>query len=289
MPQTCVAIPVGGKVNVAYLRETFETLRQSEVVVYVGLDEAESLSGVGNYDEVRALCAQHADKVMLFPREYYYRPGGIWKKILDCWQDSGCAFLRGIGYDDLLPPAGIRQQQAMLQDNPALAACYANQVIQYDDDVAGRTLQNTCLSPLKRLRAIGQNPFSFICWTVRREAILTPEFYAKTLKGSAAWEWLFHATLLGAGGKHCNTAFADTPIRREHHQTISSQYTQMTPEQKKLFYDQIFAITRHSTDMAIKDWQSLNMPSYYLEQRQRLSPLLGRLVSLLPQRYYLEN
>lgn len=288
MPQTCVAIPVGGKVNLDYLRETLTLLRLSDAVIYVGLDEAESLSGVGNYDAVRALCEDSAHKVMLFPRESYYRPGGIWKKLLDCWQDSGCAYLRGIGYDDLLPPESIRQQQAMLENDPTLAACYANQVTQYDDDVAGREFKNTALPLVQRLRAIGQNPFSFICWTVRREAILTPEFYARTLKGSAAWEWLFHATLLGDHSAHCSTAFEDSPIRREHQQTITSQYQQMTPETKKQFYEQIFSITQHSTDMAIRDWQSLQMTAYYKSQRCRISPLWGRLIHLLPQRYYLE-
>jgi hypothetical protein len=281
MPQTCVAIPVGGKVNLDYLRETLALLQQSDAVIYIGLDEAESLSGLGNYDAVRALCEESADKVMLFPRESYYRPGGIWKKLLDCWQDSSCAYLRGIGYDDLLPPASIRQQQAMLENNPQLAACYANQVTQYDNDVAGREFKNTALPLVQRLRAIGQNPFSFICWTVRREAILTPEFYARTLKGSAAWEWLFHATLLGDRSAHCNTAFADSPVRREHQQTISSQYQNLSSEQQEAYHREAFQIAGHSTAQIKADWKSLNMPAYYRKKREAVSPALGRLVNVV--------
>jgi hypothetical protein len=253
------------------------------------MDEAESLTGLGNYEEVRAIAEELAHKVMLFPRESYYRPGGIWKKILDCWQDSGCAYLRGIGYDDLIPPESIALQQNALAENPSLMACYGNQITQYDTDITGRTFENTALSPLKRLLAIGRNPFSFICWAVKRELVLTPEFYAKTLKGAAAWEWLFHATLLGAGGQHCNTPMDASPIRREHAHTISHQYSQMTPEQKQQLHDATLALTGYDTRDAVQDWRSLDMPAFYAAQRKRLSPLLGTLINLVPRTYQMEK
>jgi hypothetical protein len=273
MPKTCVAVPVGGKIHLPYLKETLLTLRQGGAFVVIGLDDCESVSGLGNYEAVYTTCTELADRVMLFPPESYYRRGSIWKKIWDCWAASDCPYLRAVGYDDWVPPAGLRQQETVLDRFPDSFASYANLVIQ--DETRGRTdFHTTALSRRGRVHAIGRNPFSFICWLVRRELVLTADFRERTLNGAAAWEWLFHATALPTAC-HCPTNAADSPVRRDHNLTLSSQNAAETPEMWAHITRDLYHHAGYSRAEAIEDWLAMRMNAYYRQQRMKIAPVYG--------------
>jgi hypothetical protein len=134
------------------------------------------------------------------------------------------------------------------------------------------------------VREIGRNPFSFICWLARRELVLSADFRARTARGSFAWEWLFHAACLGAPCAHADTAPDASPVRREHAMTISSQYQALSQAEQERYHAEAFRVAGYSSAQTRADWDSLNMPAYYRQQRQQAVPLWGTLANLLPRR-----
>jgi hypothetical protein len=102
-----------------------------------------------------------------------------------------------------------------------------------------------------------------------------------TLKGSYGWERLFHAMCFGSPHRHVDTVLHDSPIRREHVHTISSQYNPLTPEQKAQYHRDIFEIAHYSEEQSYADWQSLNVPQYYKQKRVAASPFWGGAANFL--------
>lgn len=277
---TCVAIPVGGCVNPIYLQKSLESVKQSGAVLYVGFDSQESLISLKNYDVIREICYQYADKVLEFPPEYYYRPGGIWKKIYDCWKDSGCKYVRCLGYDDCIPPDLIQKQDAFLEANSNLDACYSNLRI-IDDLKESDKFFNTKLSLVNRVQSIGRSvPFNFICWLVRFDFLNTPEYERMLMKASARWEWFFYATVVAGKVSHFDSDREWSAIRREHINTITSQYEIQGLNERNELLRQIREMVNYSEAETWADWESLNMPAYYSRKRLETSLPLGTLSNL---------
>ena len=218
--EICVAIPIGGIVHLDYLKETLSLLQGSDALVYVGIDSKESLLSLDNYKQVREICDQYADKVLEFPPESYFRPGGIWKKIYTCWQASGATYVRGLGYDDLVPEGLILKQYEFMKVQPYLDATYTDCLIL--DEVNNTTkFQNTNLSGYNKIRQIGRNPFSFICWLIKFSSIDSVEFHQNLEKAAPGFEYFLHATLFEKKYSHFQTNEKTSPVRREHARTLS--------------------------------------------------------------------
>jgi hypothetical protein len=275
----CVAIPVGGIVNETYLEYNLQMLRDAECLIYVGVDSQESLLSLGNYSSVRRLIDQYADHVLEFPPESYYRPGSIWKKIFDCWKASKAPYLRALGYDDYLPVKLLEEQHSFMLANPAIEASYSNQLV-VDEVQACEKFTHTYLSPFNRIRAIGKNWFSFICWEVRADYILCEEFEQKLMRGCHCFENLMHAYLLKGNSLHFNSVKNASAVRREHHHTISHLAQQGILTELDDKSKAIREITGYSTAQTESDWRSLDFHHYVQNIRYQLSPLRTLLARL---------
>lgn len=279
MRDLCVAIPVGGCVNEPYLEHNLKLLRDAGCIIYVGIDSQESLLSLGNYESVRCIVNQYADKVLEFPPESYYRPGSIWKKIYDCWKDSGAPYVRALGYDDYLPIKLLREQHAFMLANPRIDASYSNQLI-VDEVKEEEVFTNTRLNRFNRIRKLGKNPFSFICWEMRAEYILDPQFEKMLMVGCADFECLFHTWLFKGDSVHFDSVRDGSAVRREHKYTVSyyAQTGVLTETDAKSVA--MRDITGYSTDQIMKDWYSLNFPKYVRDIRFEKSPLVALLAEL---------
>lgn len=278
MQELCVAIPVGGVVNEKYLEYNLKILRESGCLVYVGLDSKESLVSTGNYRLVKEIVYQYADRVLEFPPEFYYRPGGIWKKIFDCWRASKAPYVRALGYDDYLPTELIKKQHAFMVKKE-LDGSYSNQLV-VDEVKNGEIFTNTELGKLGKIRCIGKNPFSFICWQVRAAYILTEEFESKLMRASLNFECLFHTYLLKGCSAHFNSAPDASAVRREHQHTVShlAQTGVLTDFDARSAA--MREITGYSLEQTKADWHTLHFSAYVKEIRKSLSPLGAILAEL---------
>ncbi len=268
--RVCVAIPVGGVVHEDYLFQTLKDLRKTDALVYVGIDSEPSLISLNNYESVYKISKDFAHEVVAFPPESYFRPGGIWKKMYICWQKSGAEYVRGIGYDDLLPPEIIVKQHEFMKKNSQLAATYANCEI-LDEIENRRSFQPTQLKGYDKIKQIGRNPFSFIAWLVKFSSIDNGDYRSKMEIASRGFEYFFHTYLFGLENTHFFSKPGESPIRREHRRTIS--HLQCTFGDKNEKVKTIREMTGYSEKQTSEDWKRLNLPKLAHQIRVKKSPL----------------
>ncbi|MBN4066911.1 hypothetical protein JYU14_02390 [Simkania negevensis] len=269
----CVAIPVGGVVHNDYLEHNLKLLKKTDAYICIGIDEKESLltpmTG-GEYGKTKQLCKEYADQVIEFPEESYYRPGGIWKKLYDCWKASGATYVRGLGYDDFLPPDLVEGHLAFIEHHANLDASYCDYLIQ-DDTQGSRHFFSTKLSKYKKVKNTGGNPFSFICWLIKFSAINTAEFEHKLLKASAGFEYFLHAVLFTTKCAHFPGSPSLSAVRREHQKTVSQLHQDGVIQEKESIIKEIRALTGYSEEQTMKDWRSLDFPALCRTLRKQQS------------------
>lgn len=277
---TCVAIPVGGRVVPEYLIENVEQIKKSGALLYIGLDSEKSLlDNTDSYSKVREICYEYADKVIEFEPEYYYRPGGIWKKMYDCWKDSGAKYVRALGYDDILPSEFIIAHDKFMEQNNNIDASYSNLIIR-DEFKKEDVFKYTKMSTLRRVLNVGRNPFSFMCWSVKFDAISSSEYEHMLLKSAYGYEYFFYGYLSALNIKHFDSPKSSTAIRREHLETISSQHEIQGIDEKNKIIQQIRDLTGYSMEATIADRDSLNMRDFYRNQRLKINYPIGKIVNL---------
>lgn len=267
---TCVAIPVGGRVIPEYLIENLEQVKKSGALLYIGLDSQKSLlDNTDNYLKVKEICYEYADKVIEFESEYYYRPGGIWKKMYDCWKDSGAKYVRGLGYDDILSSEFIIEHDKFMEQNSDLDASYSNLIIR-DEFKKVDEFKNTNASFLKKLYHVGRNPFSFMCWNIKFESIASQSYEDMMMSSYLDFEKFFFTYLIGLNTKHFNSTGMDSAIRREHFETQTSQCLIQKINEKSEVIKECRKITGYYLEDAIKEWDAMNFPKFILKQRVSL-------------------
>lgn len=278
---TCVAIPVGGRVVPEYLIENVEQIKKSGALLYIGLDSEKSLlDNTDSYSKVKEICYEYADKVIEFEPEYYYRPGGIWKKMYDCWKYSGAKYVRGLGYDDILPSEFIIAHDRFMEENSNIDASYSNLIIR-DEFKKEDIFRNTYMNVLKRIYYVGRNPFSFMCWNIKFSSINSNEYHNKLMKAVSGYEYFLYTYLSALEIKHFDSPATSSAIRREHFETVSSQHEIQGINEKNQIIQNIREMTNYTPAQTQADWDSLDMGNYIKQQRITINSLIGRAMNII--------
>ena len=65
--------------------------------------------------EARALVEAYGADIVWYPKDTYFRPGGIWKKITDQWQAVESEYVAYFHYDDLWDATKLAEQVAVIE------------------------------------------------------------------------------------------------------------------------------------------------------------------------------
>jgi hypothetical protein len=221
-PRVHVVMPIGvgapGTPVLRHLRSSLDCLaRQTfrDFRVTVAADENVSA-------EARSLVEAYGAELAWYPKDTYFRPGGIWKKITDQWQAVPSEYVAYFHYDDLWDVTKLAEQIALIESR-ALNGCYAAGLRIDDDGVV--TPGDIALPSLDPSQA-GSHPGA---WTLhslllRREAILGSGLLEHELTWAAIFEQLFFVYVLKLGRvEKCSTT---TFFYRDHPATITNTVTE---------------------------------------------------------------
>src|SRR5262249_6931892 len=131
-PRVHVVMPIGvgapGTPVIRHLRASLDCLaRQSFRDLKVTVAADENIPA-----EARSLVEAYGADLVWYPKDTYFRPGGIWKKITDGWQAVPSDLVAYIHYDDLWDGTKLAEQVALI-DGRALNGCYTSG-LRIDDD-----------------------------------------------------------------------------------------------------------------------------------------------------------
>jgi glycosyltransferase involved in cell wall biosynthesis len=200
--------------------------------------------------EARALVEAYGADIAWYPKDTYFRPGGIWKKITDQWQAVASDYVAYFHYDDLWDTTKLAEQVALIESR-ALNGCYTAGLRIDDEGVV--TPGDIALPALDPSQA-GSHPGA---WTLhsmllRREAILGSGLLAHESSWAAIFEQLFFLYVLKIGRveKCTSTRF----FYREHPATISN-----TVREEEAFVEEARAETGYSLERTLADAEAIDL------------------------------
>ena len=122
-PRVHVVMPIGvgapGTPVLRHLRASLDCLaRQTFRDFRVTVAADENIA-----PEARSLVEAYGADIVWYPKDTYFRPGGIWKKITDQWQEVDSEYVAYFHYDDLWDETKLAEQVALIESR-ALNGCY---------------------------------------------------------------------------------------------------------------------------------------------------------------------
>jgi hypothetical protein len=144
-------------------------------------------------EQKASLIRSIADKVELFDSHSYYRPGGIWNKIVTCWEHSDAEYVAWSGYDDLSSPDRFEKQAAML-DRTGANSCFCSNY-----EINGCRVTQTNNGHIDFKSHIGRHAPYMGAFLLRRKAILDSGLVEHRFKWAYYFEGLLYAYILKTG------------------------------------------------------------------------------------------
>ena len=245
-----VVMPIGvgapGTPVLRHLRASLDCLaRQTFRDFKVTVAADENISA-----EARALVEAYGADIVWYPKDTYFRPGGIWKKITDQWQAVESDYVAYFHYDDLWDTTKLAEQVALIESR-ALNGCYTAGLRIDDEGVV--TPGDIALPALDPSQA-GTHPGA---WTLhsmllRRDAILGSGLLDHESNWAAIFEQLFflYVLKLGRVEKCTSTQF----FYREHPATISN-----TAHEGVDFVEDARAQTGYSIERTLADAANIDL------------------------------
>jgi glycosyltransferase involved in cell wall biosynthesis len=249
-PRVHVVMPIGvgapGTPVIRHLRASLDCLaRQTFRDFEVTVAADENISG-----EARSLVEAYGAELVWYPKDTYFRPGGIWKKITDQWQRVESDYVAYFHYDDLWETTKLAEQVALIESR-ALNGCYtAGERIDDDGVVTPGDIALPALEPSQA----GTHPGA---WTLhsmllRRDAILGSGLLEHEQSWAAIFEQLFflYVLKLGRVEKCTTTRF----FYREHPATISN-----TVREEEAFVEDARAETGYTLEATLADADAIDL------------------------------
>jgi glycosyltransferase involved in cell wall biosynthesis len=251
-PRVHVVMPIGvgapGTPVIRHLRASLDCLaRQTfrDFAVTVAADENIS-------PEARSLVEAYGAELVWYPKDTYFRPGGIWKKITDQWQRVDSDYVAYFHYDDLWATTKLAEQFALIESR-ALNGCYtAGERIDDDGVITPGDIALPALDPSQA----GSHPGA---WTLhsmllRRNAILGSGLLEHEQSWAAIFEQLFFLYVLKLGRvEKCGTT---TFYYRDHPATISN-----TVREEEAFVEDARAETGYTLEATLADAEEIDLDS----------------------------
>lgn len=187
---------------------------------------------------------KYADKVKKFPKASYYAPGGIWKKIWDCWESSDAEFVAWQGYDDYSHEKRFEFQLEAIERTQS-NACFGIQK-SFSSSIENSKMESD--GAINFLAHLGSHPKFMGGFLLRKNSILSSGLGEYNLKWSNYFEGLLYAFII-KNGIPCNSD--GTFFFRFHKGSIAET---KNPE----WVDRQREITGYSYEQCIEDWESIN-------------------------------
>ena len=249
-PRVHVVMPIGvgapGTPVLRHLRASLDCLaRQTFRDFRVTVAADENIA-----PEARSLVEAYGADIVWYPKDTYFRPGGIWKKITDQWQEVDSDYVAYFHYDDLWDETKLAEQVALIESR-ALNGCYTAGLRIDDDGVV--TPGDIALPALDPSQA-GSHPGA---WTLhsmllRRDAILGSGLLAHEQSWAAIFEQLFFLYVLKLGRvEKCTTT---TFFYRDHPATISN-----TVREEEAFVEDARAETGYTLEATLADADAIDL------------------------------
>jgi hypothetical protein len=202
---------------------------------------------------------KYAHDIRWFPPHSYFRPGGIWKKIWQCWIDNckNIEFIKWQGYDDHVDKRSLIYQYQTLKKTGARSCFCSN----FNNDHGNIRKVNNGNINFKQY--IGNHPMYMGSFLMRKDAILRSGIGAYENKWAFYFEGLLYAFLCKVGKivYNSNAMF----YYRDHSGTISE-----TCREKELWVQEARQASGYSLEQTKKDWESINFDKLCAEIRRNI-------------------
>ncbi len=188
---------------------------------------------------------KYADKIKEFPRNSYFCPGGIWKKIWVCWKESDCDYVAWNGYDDYSDIYRFELQYQKLKTSNA-NSCFCSNYVDFDNNIK---LINDGNIDFKEI--IGTHCLYMSSYLLKKDAILNSGIEKYENKWSYYFEGLLNTFIMKTGIPivESNAKF----YRREHKGTISE-----TCREKEEWVQNAIKEVGYTFKQCKNDWDSIN-------------------------------
>jgi len=226
--------------NIDYLKFSLSLLKEQTIPVKITCAVDENLQ-----PDRLEIVKQYAHKIVTFPKHSYFRPGGIWKKIWECWKESDCEYLKWNSYDDYIDRRSCAFQLQTIKSFNANACFCSN----YNNNHGNVRKVNDGNLNFKQF--IGQHPMYMGGFLLNRKAILNSGLDQYKNSWSYYFEGILYAFICKTGKivNNPNAMF----YYRDHSGTISE-----TCREKEAWVQEAVKEVGYSFSDCKKDWDSIN-------------------------------
>jgi hypothetical protein len=239
--------------NKEYLEFNLKRLKNQTMPVKIVIAMDENLQP----DRIKIIC-KYADDIVYFPKDSYFRPGGIWKKIWVCWKEKlqDVEYIFQNGYDDYSFLNRFELQYKKIietQSNSCFSSNYLmkNNIENFVND-----------GNINFVNYIGTHPMFMGSFLIRKNAIMNSGIEQYIDKWSYYFEGLLFAFIMKTGIPcvETNAKF----YYREHSGTISS-----TCKEKEKYVQQAIKNVGYTFQQCKQDWDSINFNSICEEIKKK--------------------
>jgi hypothetical protein len=196
-------------------------------------------------EDRKEIINKYADKIKEFPKNSYFKPGGIWKKIWKCWKESDCKYIAWNGYDDYSDIHRFKLQYDKLEQTNTNSCFCSNYVDK------GKRIGLINNGNINFKETIGIHALYMGSYLLRRDAILNSGLGDYEDKWSYYFEGLLNTFILKTGKPVIETY--DKFVYREHLGTISETCKEHEEWVQKAIQD-----VGYTFEDCRKDWESIN-------------------------------
>ena len=238
-----IVLPLGvtGKLsempNKEYLIQCLKNLKEQTLPVKITIAMDENLQL-----DRKEIIEKYADKIKIFPKDSWFSPGSIWKKIVICWEESDCKYVGWTAYDDFSSLDRFELQYKQLEETDKNSSFCSNYIIEN-----GNTRQVND-GNIDFISTIGNHALFVPAYLIRKDTILNSGLCNYKEKFSRYFEGLLNYFIIKTGIPiSCpNAKF----YRREHKGTLTETW------REQWFMDS-FKRTGYSPDQCGDDWNSI--------------------------------
>jgi hypothetical protein len=240
----CIAIPLGVTTNnmpdPEFLEFGLRLLKEQTIPIEIVIAADENLQ-----DDRVKICEKYADKIKYFPADSYFRPGGIWKKIWECWKETECEFIGWNGYDDYSDRARFEYQYNKLNETKA-GSCICSNYVNKNGNI-----QKVNNGDLDFIEYIGKHALFMGSFLIRKNNL----FKSGISNYIDCWSYYFEGLLYYYILKMGIPTIADKGIfyYREHSSTISNT---CKPQQK--WVQKAVKDVNYTFAQCKNDWDEIN-------------------------------
>lgn len=235
-----IAIPLGVSVPGTPIKEYLEKCLDSLLQQKTNFNFKIVLAcDVNVPEEIKKVMENRDVEVCWYEPYYYFRKGGIWKKIYDQWEKYDTKYVAFCHYDDIWPSDKLQTQISFMENNNLELSWSKVAIIDKNDN---RLTDDLSIQELNN-RTIFGNSYAF-CHSsiIAKNAIEKIDICSHKEKWSANYENLFFIYSHKLKAKKCNDIFF---FHRNHDNSITNTFNDENKD--------IIKIQRNYTNYSLKE------------------------------------